>query len=295
MSSSSEATPTGRGTDPQPRASPASRAPGARPRCALVLPTYNAADFIGRTVERLRRFVAEHTDWRCLLVCDGCSDDTVPILDRLLADRPERLDFHAYPVNRGKGFALRTGLSLVDTPYRVYTDVDLAYDPDEAVRILELLERGADLAAVNRAHPDSCFLISPRDFPNIYKRHLMSRAFNWWLRRMLPITILDTQAGLKGITGPAWELLAGEMTSDGFFFDVELLARAGFHGLRLAETPVTFRYFDPTTVRMVRHGTRMIRETLRLRGELRRLSQARDAVRTPDLAPIAAASPPGGK
>ena len=69
--------------------------------------------------------------------------------------------------------------------------------------------------------------MSPTDFPRIYKRHLMSRSFNWWLRRMLPIEILDTQAGLKGVTARAWQTIGPQITSEGFFFDVELLARAG--------------------------------------------------------------------
>jgi len=54
---------------------------------------------------------------------------------------------------------------MAKTPYRVFTDVDLAYDPDEALKILRLLESGADLAVANRASPESLFWRSPRDFP----------------------------------------------------------------------------------------------------------------------------------
>src|SRR5205085_3423407 len=97
----------------------------------------------------------------------------------------------------------------------------------------------------------------------------MSRAFNWWLRHMLPISILDTQAGLKGLTRDAWAKLAPLMASDGFFFDVELLAWAGEQKLNVVQTPVNFRYIDPTTVRMVRHGWTMILQTLQLRRRLK--------------------------
>jgi dolichyl-phosphate beta-glucosyltransferase len=218
----------------------------------------------------LFRFLSEHEDWCVLFVCDGCSDDTVPRLKSLVEDFEPHMRVEAYENNRGKGYALRRGLSLANTPYKIFTDCDLAYDPEESVKILKLLEGGADLAVVNRASPDSQFLISPRDFPNIYKRHLMSRSFNWWLRQMLPITILDTQAGLKGLTAAAWEQLAPAMTTDGFFFDVELLARAGAAGLRIDEAPVFFHYVDPTTVRMVNHGWRMIKDTIKLRRAMRR-------------------------
>jgi len=237
--------------------------------CTLVLPTYNASDFIESTVSKLCRFLAEHEDWCVLFVCDGCSDDTVPKLRALVKDFEPHMRVEAYEKNRGKGYALRRGLSLASTPYKIFTDVDLAYDPAEAVKILTLLENGADIGVVNRANPESQFLVSPRDFPSIYRRHLMSRSFNWWLRRMLPITILDTQAGLKGLTAAAWDKLAPDMSTDGFFVDVELLARAGAAGMRIDESPVYFHYVDPTTVRMVNHGWKMIKDTLKLRRAMR--------------------------
>jgi dolichyl-phosphate beta-glucosyltransferase len=237
--------------------------------CTLVLPTYKAAEFIESTMSRLRRFLGEHPDWCVLFVCDGQADDTAKKLVPLVEDLPNQVQIEAYDVNRGKGYALRRGLSMARTPYRVYTDVDLAYDPDEAIKILRLLESGADLAVANRASPESLFWMSPRDFPTIYRRHLMSRTFNWWLRRMLPISILDTQAGLKGISARAWEVLGPNITTDGFFFDVELLAWAGAARMRIDETPIFVKYIDPTTVRMVRDGWNMIRATLKLRRKMR--------------------------
>ena len=234
----------------------------------LVIPTYNAMGFIDATVARLRRFVAEHPEWCVLFVCDGCTDDTASHLTELLKNEAPAMSAEIYIKNRGKGYALRVGLNKAQTPIRVFTDADLAYDPDEALKIASVLEAGSDVAVVNRASAESCFLISPRDFPNIYKRHLMSRTFNFFLRQVLPIKILDTQAGLKGVSEKAWKVIGPKMTNDGFFVDVELLARAQTEGLVVHETPIVFRYADPTTVRMVKHGGQMIFDTIRLRRKL---------------------------
>jgi glycosyltransferase involved in cell wall biosynthesis len=242
---------------------------GAELRCTLILPTYNAADFVAGTVERINRFLDAQPDWCALFVCDGCSDGTAEKLTSLTRG-VNRIRVESYERNRGKGYALRRGLNLARTPYRIFTDVDLAYDPDQAPRILELLENGADVGVVNRASPDSRFLMSPSDFPRIYKRHLMSRSFNWWLRQMLPIEILDTQAGLKGITARAWEIIGPQMKTDGFFFDVELLSLAAAAKLKVEESPVFVTYVDPTTTRMITSGWSMIKDTIRLRRRLKR-------------------------
>jgi len=237
--------------------------------CTLVIPTFNAVDFLADTVARVRAFLKDNPAWCALFVCDGCPYGSAQkILELTRDDAATPIQVETYDQNRGKGYALRHGLNRAGTPYLIYTDADLAYDPVESLRVLKLLQNGADLAVVNRANPASRFVMSPSDFPRIYRRHLMSRSFNWWLRRMLPITILDTQAGLKGLTQNAWQLLGPRMTSDGFFFDVELLALAGTAKLRVAETPVHVTYVDPTTVKMISHGGSMILDTLRLKYRL---------------------------
>ncbi|MDP9173967.1 MAG: glycosyltransferase [Planctomycetota bacterium] len=253
--------------------------------CTLILPVYDAVDCIASTVGRLQDFVANHPEWCVLLVVDGCPFGSAQALKPLIENLGPAIRMDTYEQNRGKGFALRRGLDLATTPYRIYTDVDLAYDPEEAVKILSLLMNGADVGVVNRANPSSRFVMSPSEFPRIYKRHLMSRGFNWWLRQMLPISILDTQAGLKGLTDNAWQTIGPHMTTDGFFFDVELLARAGAMDLRIAEIPVMVTYIDPTTVRMVTHGWAMMKDTIRLRKDLRLKKIVKRA--TPEPAGIA--------
>jgi dolichyl-phosphate beta-glucosyltransferase len=239
------------------------------PVATLVLPTFNAATIITRTVEELRHFVARHPDWRVLFVCDGCTDATPGLLVGACAGIPE-LDVKVFEENRGKGHAVRSGFDASATPHLVFTDVDLAYDPEDAYRMVALLREGADLVVANRTDPDSRYWISPRDFPSLYRRHLMSRTYNAWVRFMLPIRVRDTQAGLKALTQAAWRGLAPVLTVNGFAFDVELLARAGQFGLRIIETPVSFRYVDPTTVTMLRHGWQMLFAVARLRRALRR-------------------------
>jgi dolichyl-phosphate beta-glucosyltransferase len=257
-----------------------------KPVCTLVIPTYNASAFIAQSVARLSKFLEAQPEFCVLFVCDGCTDDTAEQLASLTEDQP-RMSVHTYSKNRGKGYAVRQGMWRAQTPYRIFTDADLAYAPEEAAKLLAVLRDGADMVVVNRAHPDSRFLISPTDFPNIYKRHRMSRAFNAFLRWMLPIKILDTQAGLKGFTADTWNKIGPHILTDGFFFDVELLAYAGAANLVIQQTPIFFEYVDPSTVQLVKHGWSMIIDTMRLRWRIRSEMSKTRAV-DPDFVPAAA-------
>src|SRR5947209_5668789 len=106
-------------------------------RCTLVVPAYNAMPCADATVERLRRFTREHPEWCVMFVCDGCSDGTAEYLTKITrADLP-RIRVESYARNRGKGHALRLGLTRASTPFKVFTDVDLAYDPEEALKLVE--------------------------------------------------------------------------------------------------------------------------------------------------------------
>ena len=123
-------------------------------RCTLILPVYNAKNIIVEKVDRLKRFVADHPDWCVLMVVDGCPHGSADALAPLVEGLAPAIRMERYEQNRGKGYALRLGLSQATTPYRIYTDIDLAYDPDEALKILALLEHGADVGVVNRASPE---------------------------------------------------------------------------------------------------------------------------------------------
>jgi len=133
------------------------------PIATLVVPAYNAASFVTRTAGELRRFVTRHPDWRVLFVCDGCTDATPARLGEACAAVPE-LDMKVFNENRGKGHAIRSGFDAASTPYLAFTDVDLAYDPEDACRMIGVLREGADVVVANRASPASRYWISPRDF-----------------------------------------------------------------------------------------------------------------------------------
>lgn len=234
----------------------------------LILPVYNAEAFLAESLREIHAWLAARPErWEIVVVDDASLDGTAGILDEFLREHSEepitRIRFLS---NRGKGFAVRAGLTLARGRYAVFTDCDLAYPMENTARILAELEAGADAAIACRVLPSSTYLISPSFFSYLYTRHLSGRAFNLLCRWLTVPRLLDTQAGLKGFRTAAVRPLVSRLVLDGFSFDVELLRALLDRGARIAEVPVSFRYdSEPTTMRFMADSLSMLRDLVRIR------------------------------
>ncbi len=110
--------------------------------------------------------------------------------------------------------------------------------------------------------------MSPEFFGYLYTRHVGSRFFNWLVRKVLGLSIYDTQAGLKGFSRKAKEIIFNRQTLEGFTFDVELIYIAKKFGLTVREVPVVFRYFsEPTTVSFMMQSLASLKDLFSIRAK----------------------------
>ena len=159
--------------------------------------------------------------------------------------------------NRGKGFAVRTGMLAAAGERLVFTDADGAYGPGELERAVQAL--AAAPVAIGTRGPDS-------DVP--LARQVASRAFNHALHLLSDLPFADTQCGLKAFRRDAAHQLFGRARVNGFAFDVELLLLARQLGLPVAEVPVRARACWGSRVRVLADGRRMLGEVWSVRREL---------------------------
>ncbi len=237
------------------------------PITSLVFPTYNPGSFLDRTWQEVSQFLDEQPAgaWEVVFVCDGCTDDTPARLEEFARSRPEQVRVLSYRPNRGKGYAVRQGLMTARGQWRLFTDVDLAYGFDDVLRVAETLRDGADLAIASRSHPESRLLVVPGLEGYVFRRYLQSQVFSTLVRLLLPLSQRDTQAGLKGLTARAAEMLVPRLHCNGFGFDCELLTAGVRHGLSIVEIPVRVRYEGAPSTTSFRTMGRMVRELWNIR------------------------------
>jgi len=231
---------------------------------SLILPTRIGAGRLDRTLAELAEWLPRQSCAELIIVDDG-SEPRAATRMREFALSTRGVTLLKNDRNRGKGFAVARGMLASRGRYRVFTDADLAYPLEEVSEVVRHLESGSDVVVACRVLPESRYDISPSFFRYLYTRHLISRAFNWVVRHVLLDGIRDTQAGLKGFTARAADLLFRRQTVQGFGFDVELLCIARDHGLRVTQMAVHYRYdHEPSTLRFTRDAIDMLRDLGRI-------------------------------
>jgi dolichyl-phosphate beta-glucosyltransferase len=234
---------------------------------SLILPAYNPGPAVERTWESVRDFLRARPDpWEVLFVLDGCTDGTAERLNQWIREtKDSRCRVISYSPNQGKGYAVRTGLLAAKGEWRVFTDIDLAYRFEDIARTADELRLGASVAIASREHPESTIQLPPRFLPYAYRRRLQSHVFGSIARTLLPLTQLDTQAGLKGMTAEVAERVLPNLQCNGFGFDCEFLTACARYGFAVNEVPVAVRYEDAASTTGLRTTLKMFRELWQIR------------------------------
>ena len=264
---------------------------------SIIIPVLNGSAFLGDTLRTVRTWlVSLHRPCEIVVVDDGSTDATPAILREVTGGEAGAVPIdwlrREVPIrwlrnerNQGKGYSVRRGMLAAEGRNRVFMDADLTYPIECTRRVLEALERGADVAIADRMHPDSRYIVAPGFFRYLYTRHLMGRFFNLLVRTFVVPGIRDTQAGLKGFRREAVLDLFPRGNLPRFSFDVELLYVAQRRGKRIEPVPITFAYRkEPSTVRFLRDTVQMLIDMARVR--LRGIRGAYDRPLTPDPAPL---------
>jgi glycosyltransferase involved in cell wall biosynthesis len=213
-------------------------AAAAASKVIVVMPAYNAARTLADTVARLPRSIVSEI----VLVDDSSRDNTVEVAERLGAS---------------------TGLITISHPHNV------GYGGNQKTCYMEALRRGADVVVM--VHPDGQY--DPAFLPEIVQPILRGEAdvvlgsrmlrpggaraggMPWWKRlgnagltAMENVTfrrrLSEYHTGYRAFSRRFLETVPFLRNSRDFVFDTEMLAQAVAFDFRIAEVPVTTKYFE---------------------------------------------------
>ena len=196
---------------------------------SIIIPAYNAESTIETVVKNISKLIDDaNISYEIISVNDGSIDETLAILQKL--EGKFNLSYVSYSENKGKGFAIRTGILSSHGKFVLYTDGDLDVSTNLILEYLKYLELH-DIAIASKKHPDS-------KIHNIQSRIFLSNLFNFSVRALTNLSIKDTQVGFKIGRGDIVRRIFNNMVIDRFSFDVEFLTIAILLKLKIIELPI---------------------------------------------------------
>lgn len=239
----------------------------ARPFLSVVIPAYNEAERLPLTLIDVDRHLAEQEySYEIIVVISHSTDHTVEIVKRLASFLPN-LKYIALSENRGKGFAVKTGMLTAKGTYCLYMDADNSTAVVEFNKMLPYLRGGhgekCDVVIGSRRIAGA--RVSP---PMPFSRRVASFMARLCIKLFGVRGFKDTQCGFKAFTSEAAQSLFAALITDGWLFDVELLVRAQKAGLKVKEIPIFWAHNPGSKVNIAQYS-RSFKELMRIWSKVR--------------------------
>jgi glycosyltransferase involved in cell wall biosynthesis len=224
----------------------------------VVLPAYNAAETLRRTVDELDRSIVDDV----LLVDDASTDDTIAQADRLGLRQIRHDRNRGYGANQKSCYtaALALGADIV-----VMVHPDYQYSPLLVPALAAMIAYGEyDLVLGSRILAQDAVA---RGMPR-YK-FLANRTLTFIENLALRQKLSEYHTGLRAYSRTLLESLPFDRNSDDFVFDNQIIAQAVIFGANIGELSCPTRYAaDSSSIglrRSIRYGLGVLQTTVQCR------------------------------
>lgn len=192
---------------------------------SVVIPAYNEAGSIAKVITKTEKALGSiNLPYEVIVVDDGSVDRT----KHLASGNGARVI--SYHTNKGKGHALRTGISNAKGKILVTIDADGSHRPEEIPRIVRHIIRGADVVIGSRFSGKNGKMTSRINV-------LGNRFFNILIRIITGKQISDSQSGFRAFRR---KVLRGiVLFSEGYEIETELTIKSLRNGFKIQEEPIS--------------------------------------------------------
>ena len=234
-------------------------------KVSLVIPMYNESSIIDEALNTFSSYMAEtFEDWELIFVDDGSADgcgDAVADAH----EKDERIRLCRYTPNRGKGYAVRTGVLAAQGDLILFTDCDNAYGTEAVGRLAQTLsDSNADIVVGSRnLSKDGYEGYTPL-------RKLASKTYIKVISIAAGFKLSDSQCGIKGFRRDIAKKIFSNCEVDRFAFDLEVILLAMKLKANIAEMPVKIINHRESTVHVLRDSVKMLRDVRRMKKRIKK-------------------------
>ena len=201
-------------------------------KAVVIVPTYNNRGTIADVIASLKEYSSD-----IMIVNDGSTDDTLEILNAI-----EGIQIQSYPVNKGKGYALKYGLGKAYEQgfrYAITIDADGQHFADDLPVFIKRIEEVPDSLLIGARN------LTADNMPG--KNTFANRFSNFWYKVETGQELSDTQSGYR--LYPLDKIQNIHFFTSRYEFEVEIIVRAAWRGVNVENVPIKV-YYPPVEERV---------------------------------------------
>ncbi|MEJ7587119.1 MAG: DUF2062 domain-containing protein [Ferruginibacter sp.] len=201
-------------------------------RACVIIPTYNNASSLAGVITDVKSYT-QHI----IVVNDGSTDNTLQIVEAF-----PHVKLLTYPKNVGKGWALRKAFDFargLNYKYAITIDSDGQHFAKDLPAFIEKLQWITDGIIIGSRNMQQASVPGKSSFGHKFS--------NFWFKVETGISCPDTQSGYR--LYPIWLLKDIHFITRKYEFEIEVLVRAAWKGIKVESVPVSV-YYPPREERI---------------------------------------------
>jgi glycosyltransferase involved in cell wall biosynthesis len=205
---------------------------------SVVCPFYNEVGIVDQAVRQLLHQLGSlDEEWELIVVNDGSKDGSEKIARRIADDQP-KLRVLGYAHNRGRGYALRTGIDAARGDLIVTTEIDLSWGETIVHDLVQAMREwpDADIVVASPHLAGGCYKNVP------FKRVWLSRIGNRVIRACMSNAVTMNTGMTRAYRRHVIQSLP--LSEDGKEFHLEVILKATAFGYRIREIPSILQWKD---------------------------------------------------
>lgn len=202
---------------------------------SLIVPAYKQEKTIVKDIRSIVKVLSKLPfRYEIIIVVDGFVDNTFKKAKKI--ERPG-IKILGYQENRGKGYAIKTGVKKARGDIIGFIDAGMDLSPAEISMMVSIMEwNKADIVIGSKLHPDSIIA-----YPT--SRRILSWGYRTIIKLLFRLNVKDTQVGLKLFRKKVAKDVFPRIVVKAFAFDVEVLAVARLLDYdKIYEAPIKLKF-----------------------------------------------------